>query len=196
MSGSTPPTRHRRAGDGADRLKIAAAAIAVATLLLTITGLVESHRLVTAWRDQPRPDESVSVDPAPPLLTTSSRTTTSLSGKPVRVHPGPSQVPTPGQPSGTPIESPNATPTGSPDWVGTVGPACDQPTPTRTTTLPPSPTNDPTPEPAPSPPTTPAPADTSTPDDSATCYPPPTPSTSTPHPASSSAAHPVPIVNQ
>jgi hypothetical protein len=197
MQRSTPPTSHRRVSGSSGRAKVVATGIAVATLLLSIAAAVDSNRLIAEWRadtganlDTPvgagghhkhhRPRAEIVIP-------------TIHAARPVPVHPGSIQRATPAQPTGVPTGSPTASPTGSSGWVGSVGPACDQPTPPGTSASQPSTTSSPTPGPTPSPPSTATPTAVSTPDDAPPC--PSSANGTTPTPTSAAPSANVPVLN-
>src|ERR1700736_1365412 len=133
MPRSTSPTRHRRVPpDGySNRVKVAATAIAVATLLMAIAVAVDSHRLVTAWHGDVRANLDAPVGGGPPGHANRARprivTSIPHVAPPGRVHGGPIQHSTPAQsssgPTGSPTGSPTDTPTGSYDWTEPMSPA-------------------------------------------------------------------------
>jgi len=191
MPGSTPPTRHRHVGRGCGRAKAVATGMAVATLLLSIAAVVDSHRLVTTWRGQ------VGAELAAPTgrdgsdrrnpATARTVTPTPHVGRPGPVHPRSTPRTTPAHPTGLP--------TGPPGWVGSMSPACDQPTPSATSVRPPVPTGNPAPGSTPTPPST-APSVVSTHDSQAPCHPPVGGTTTTPSPVTPPTTGLVPVTNQ
>jgi hypothetical protein len=196
MPGSSSPPRHRRVDRVSRRAKVAATAIAVVTMLLTIAMAMNSHRIVEAWRGHVGFDRAVPVGqgmPAKPGRTTARGA----------VRPTPQPTPTasgrPGSAQRATSDRPPGTPAAPPAWLGTVAPACDQPATSGSATPQPSTVSSPAPGPTPTPSSTAPPATTSaapsTSDYSTPCLPSTggaAPSTPVPTPST----EPLPLVNQ
>ena len=169
MSGRTSSPRHRRDDRVSRRVKVAATAITVVTMLLMIAMASGSHRLAATWRGHRVRDPVMTADPG--VAEEPGRTTTRQAVSPpphVTVpwtgHPGPSQRSTPDQPAGTTTTVPN--------WLGPVTPACDEGAPPAMSNQQPTATSSPVPGPAPATPATDTPATApSTSDDMPPCRP-------------------------
>lgn len=198
MQRSTPPTSHRRVSGSSRRAKVVATGIAVATLLLSIAAAVDSNRLISAWRANTGANLGTPGGTGGPdqqgRATAEIVIPTMRAVRPVPAHPGSIQHGAPARPNGVPSGTPAVTPTGSSGWPGSVGPACDRPTPSGTATPQPSTTNSPTPGSTPNPPSTAGPAVVSTSDYATPC--PSSPGGTAPRPTSAvpSATSDVPVL--
>jgi hypothetical protein len=170
---NTPPTRHRRDSGNSCRAKVAAAAIAVTTLLLSIVMVVDSHRIAESWGNNERnqgPPVDIDMPGTSTRATAPAGTPAPSVTRPEPAYPDPTRAAMPVQQTSPPTELPYPTTTGSPGWVGPVSPACDEsssPSPSA-----PVPTSSPTPVSTPNP--SPVAMPVSTPDSSANCTPPAT----------------------